>query len=277
MTRAVFPELLLGDHLAPITSEIGFIEADLATSVGAFLEWAQPLEARQDATLAVRDVRGDLEALLRALLPLTSLEARRALFVPTAGPWTAYFDNGHHGPDAGGSPMVVAERLGCRGLRVVAEPDRIGDRPRSTRGHGAVILALYGPGPDDAREIYAAKNGGGWEFGQHGPPLPFEDPARYRARRVRDRFTWELLRDYCAALGVRALDERFYAPSGTATLIEKVGPTFPGSKEYTLAEAQALFSPVGPSPSPPGEGAPRPRPRDNADARILGDHTPEEA
>lgn len=36
-------KLLLDDNLAPITSEFGFIEADCATVVDAFLSWQEEL------------------------------------------------------------------------------------------------------------------------------------------------------------------------------------------------------------------------------------------
>jgi hypothetical protein len=35
-----------------------------------------------------------------------------------------------------------------------------------------------------------------------GTPLPFEDPSRYRARRVRDRLTRQILVGYLAALAI---------------------------------------------------------------------------
>lgn len=53
------------------------------------------------------------------------------------------------------------------------------------------------------------------------PPLPFEDPSRYRARLVRDRLTRQLLVGYLAALGIRVDDDQRYARAVLVT--QRVG------------------------------------------------------
>jgi hypothetical protein len=45
-------------------------------------------------------------------------------------------------------------------------------------------------------------DGGRWDFSAEGNPLPFEAMAAYGRRRIRDRFTAEMLYDYLEALGV---------------------------------------------------------------------------
>jgi hypothetical protein len=52
----------------------------------------------------------------------------------------------------------------------------------------------------------------GWEFTAKGPVLPFEHTERYRARRIRDRFTPEMLQSYCRALGIDVFNADFYGP-----------------------------------------------------------------
>jgi hypothetical protein len=47
-----------------------------------------------------------------------------------------------------------------------------------------------------------------------GTPQPFEDLAAYQRRRVRDRFTPDMLVAYCSALGIRPFDEAFYRTAG---------------------------------------------------------------
>lgn len=113
--------------------------------------------------------------------------------------------------------------------------------------YGSVQLRLHGPDgepPDYAiRVIYAMNDGGPWEFGQFGEPLPFEDVERYQARRVRDRFTMEMLRDYLQELGIRAFDEDFYLPPehNRAVLLKRTDLRLPNMKKYTLAEARAHY------------------------------------
>lgn len=238
-------KLLLDDEFAPITSAIGFVEADCATVVNAFLDWFKELKK----PVRERLVSGPLRTVLPSLLPLTNLDRFRVLFVPTASPWTAYFDSLWSGPDPGGILGYLApERIGCRGLSMTAVPHTLRRTPAGSRGrYGSVQFGLSGPDgepPGNAiRVIYAANDGGRWEFGQFGEPLPFEETERYRARRVRDRFTMEMLRDYLQALGIRAFDEAFYLPpeDNSAVLLEQTRRRSPHLKEYTLAEARAHY------------------------------------
>ena len=117
--------LLLNDCLAPITSEIGLIETDHHSAAREFLEWQRTIHEGRGLSLVNRSVSGTVEEVLLTLLPLTSIEARRYLFVPTASPWTAYFDNGWRGTDAVSAMSYLAGRISCRGLRVVAIPDAV--------------------------------------------------------------------------------------------------------------------------------------------------------
>jgi hypothetical protein len=62
------------------------------------------------------------------------------------------------------------------------------------------------------------------------------------ARRVRDRFTFDMLKEYLRHLGLSPFEEDFYLPEGApAWLVEKTGPVFPAYKEYTLAQAREHF------------------------------------
>jgi hypothetical protein len=66
---------------------------------------------------------------------------------------------------------------------------------------------------------------------------PFEDTKAYAARRVRDRFTSEMLARYSAALGLRPFDDDFYLDD--ARLIESSAALPKGAKSMSLEEAQA--------------------------------------
>lgn len=65
---------------------------------------------------------------------------------------------------------------------------------------------------EGGRTIQASRQSSRWEWHESGEPLPFEDPTRYAAKRVRDRFDLEALNDYCAQLGIRRADPSFYGP-----------------------------------------------------------------
>src|SRR5215217_9059618 len=136
--------LLFGGRLAPITSTVGFLEAPLDDAVRAFVDWERSVHEPLGTSVTQRPVAGGLEEVLLSLLPLTSVVRRRYLFIPTASPWVAFFDNGHRGTDAFSVMSYLAERLGCRGMRVTAIPDTIEGEFRGARGqYGGVVLEVY--------------------------------------------------------------------------------------------------------------------------------------
>jgi hypothetical protein len=235
--------LLLEDRWAPITSNMGFLETDVEHAARAFAAWQGRLEADRGLAVEARPVSGSLEHVLSSLLPLTDVEVLRHLFLPTRSAWTAYLDNSWRGTDAASPMAYMARTLGCRGLRVAAVPHTLhGDTGR----YGIVALEVYGPRNIGARNflrtLYAANDGGRWAFGQSGEPFPFEKREQYQARRVRDRFTFDMLEEYLHHLGLSPFEEDFYLPAGApAGLVERKGPVLPYQKEYTLAQARAGF------------------------------------
>jgi hypothetical protein len=236
--------LLLEDRWAPVTSEMGFLETDAEHAARAYTAWQAGLPMNDGVAIEVRPVTaGSLEQALSALLPLTDSEIQRHLFIPTRSPWTAYVENGLRGTDASSAMAVMARRLGCRGMRVVAVPNTI----REDKGrYGAVMLEVYGPHQTHwlnyVRALGVSNDGGRWVFDQSGEPFPFETLEQYQARRVRDRFTFDMLREYLRHLGLSPFEEDFYLPEGApAWLVEKTGPLVRARKQYTLAEAREDF------------------------------------
>jgi hypothetical protein len=62
---------------------------------------------------------------------------------------------------------------------------------------------------------------------------------QYQSRRVRDRFTFDMLKQYLHHLGLAPFEEDFYLPEGgPAWLVERVGPVLPTQKEFTLAQVR---------------------------------------
>jgi hypothetical protein len=234
--------LLLEDRWAPVTSTMGFLELGAEQAAQAFATWQRGLMTPRGITVEVRPVSGTLEQVLSSLLPLTSGERRRHLFIPTRSAWTAYVADQWTGTDAASPMSVMARRLGIRCLRVVAVPHTLrGDQGR----YGAVMLDVFGPEQPGkptnyVRAVEVANDGGRWVFEQEGEPFPFEQVEKYQARRVRDRFTFEMLKDYLRHLGLAPFEEDFYLPPGSrAWLIQKTGPVTTVGREYTLEEARA--------------------------------------
>jgi len=107
------------------------------------------------------------------------------------------------------------------------------------------MLGVYGPEQpgkisNTVRALTAANDGGRWVFVQSGEPFPFEQVEQYQARRVRDRFTFDMLKDYLRHLRLAPFEEDFYLPPGSpAWLVQKTGPFTTVGREYTLEQARA--------------------------------------
>ena len=181
--------LLFDNRLAPLTSRIGFLEGDVELITQTFVRWQQPIQSGRGVSLSVRPVSAKLDALLCSLLPLTSVERRRFLFVSTRSPWVAYFDNGHKGADTFSCISFLAKQLNCRGLGIAAVPNTIAGESKNAKGrYGAVILEAYGGKATDflnyVRSVSVANDGGKWVFSQAGAPFPFEDKSATRIQKL---------------------------------------------------------------------------------------------
>ena len=173
---------------------------------------------------------------LHLLEPLTVRSHARELLLATQSHWVAYFDSGHQGTDVS-AVGYLAKQLRCRSVFVTCQPDTIDEASHKPGRYGAVQFHLFGPDPNPIlnyiRTIDAIHDGDRWAFETSGIPLPCERLDRYRAHRVRDRFTPDLLEEYCAALDIRYFDPTFYGARGF--LVED---TRPATLTKSLSEAQ---------------------------------------
>jgi len=76
----------------------------------------------------------------------------------------------------------------------------------------------------------------GWEFRATGSPQPFERTEQYLKEKTADRFTSEMLGEYCHALGIDLFDENFYC--GPGVLIRSRFWFLPRPKGISLRDAQ---------------------------------------
>lgn len=136
------------------------------------------------------------EALCELLTPGNQL--RRHALLEVEG-WTAVLTDGPIGTDLGMVPSLAARELRSTAIRATRTDS-------GTRGFQAVVLEVFDPATEDSlrcrRSIAAADDGGRWTFEQFGSPFDFEQVGAYSRRRVRDRFTPEMLTGYLEALGV---------------------------------------------------------------------------
>jgi len=216
-----FKELLDGEF-APFTHCWGFLEAPLAQVAAMVAEWSR---VRSDDVRQI-PFQGTLRDSLRRL---GTIQPYREITLRTQSPWTAFFGGGSQGIE-GGNVGFLCEPLRCRGVAVTCVPHTM-TRSRFKAGlqgtYGMVQFELYGPhggpaGMDYVRLISASVETSRWEFETIGEVQPFEKPEYYAAKRIPDRFTPEVLEEYCAALGLRLFDPDFYGPEGF--VIEQHGP-----------------------------------------------------
>lgn len=234
---------LLNDRLAPITNTLTFVKADPNLFATAFMDWwaGIPDDIR---SLGVRrsKVKGDLETIIMKLAPFSN-DARRYLLIGTNSEWTLYLDNGFTGTDPA-HPSHLRKVVGCYGVRTVATPRTKTSYMKDGPGRvGNVMFELWGPEPNPVLNyvrtlaVHTELSRQTWE--ESGEPLDFEDTEQYKARLIRERFTVEMLEDYCRHLGIRLFEEDFYNPTSEAIMIEKTGPRYEHTTDYSLQQLQA--------------------------------------
>lgn len=227
---------LLDNRFAPLTYSWGFLEAPFQQVGDEAVQWTKSIFTKVD----ILHFKKPLADALSSLEPLIT-PPRKKLLLNTQSGWVAYFDNGTDGGDPSSFVGYMSERLKCRGLAVSCIPHTFSGNDKKAKGtHRAVIFKLYAPEKRDwlnlERSISMVNDYGKWIFETTGTVQPFEKTEKYRARAVKDRFTAELLEQYCADLTVRIFDENTYGPEG---ILISIGDPLPsGFAAVSLAEAR---------------------------------------
>lgn len=235
-------KLLFNDELAPITRDVGFLRGDCDSAVSEYLKWKTEGKYTKNSVYQQKTVNGTLRDVLLTLLPLQKFRGR-LLFVPTKSEWTAYFENSWKGADPDSMVSYLAKRMNSQGVRVLAEPHTIRGEKRDQGRWGGVIFTLYSHDSprlmNVKRSLALINEDDRWKFYQVGEMLPFEKPEAYQAKRVKQRFTEELLHEYLAALGLFPFDEDFYMPAdkGAAILLDSNRPGVT-SETFTLEDVK---------------------------------------
>jgi hypothetical protein len=195
--------IVFGGELSPLGDGMAFVELDLAAAVDGYREWGRGWA--KPPTLEELPSAPILEH-LRRLLPL-ELPYRRRLLVGTTTGWTAIFDNSSDGGDPF-PPTYLGVIQKARAVVATHSSGPIETCP-ATQFH------LFGPDGEPplmyVRTIDAGVfDEGRWRFETWGEVQPFEEPHAYSNRRIRDRFTRELLLRYLDALGIHADDPAWY-------------------------------------------------------------------
>lgn len=227
---------LLNNQFAPITYSWGFLDFPFQQMVEQTISWINSIFSKVGTT----PLNTPLEDSLAHLEPLMT-PPRNHLLLRTQSSWAAYFNNGINGGDPAGFIGYMSERLHCRGLAVTCIPHvPPADNEGDDTTYDAVRFELYAPTKQEwlniERSVAVVNDAGEWTFKTTGTPRSFEKLEQYEARAIKDRFTSEMLEEYCAALGIRAFDDDFYGPEGL--LIEVTDPLPPAFMPVTLAETR---------------------------------------
>lgn len=134
-----------------------------------------------------------------------------------------------------------SQKLRCRGVVATAIPNMPPEENRKRQGvYGAIQFELFSAKPtaflNCERAVSVTFDSGKWSFAAAGVVQSFEETEKYRSRRVVERFTREMLIDYCNTLGIDAASWAFYrSPS---ILISSSDPLPEGAEACTIVEAQ---------------------------------------
>ena len=221
---------LFNNNLYPITSHFAFIKANIDDIKNRFIEWQNPLVSEANNKLQIKHLKLNLKDTLLSLCPLTSVEKRRYLLIPTSSEWVCFLDNGHTGTDRT-APEVISKSLNCESAFIVYD-----DFTKSTL---LDVFKIVNGNVDLVRSIYAIKDSK-WEFEIYGDIQDFENPEYYKARQIKDRFNMNILNEYLEKLDIHVFDENFYN-STESIFFEKKGKMFDLTQELSLKQAQNFF------------------------------------
>lgn len=207
---------------APVTTHMAFVEMPAAEFAEALFVRAEEITKMWGLPWQVKRqyLQEDLGKKLNALLPLSSVRSTKDLVSATRSNWSAYIPNGYLGGDVHSTPSYLAGKLKIRTLTVILVEDLPGEQPGSVQfvlcdgrrateketRHGIMYEC-------PTRSVLAHKESR-WEFSEYGEPLPFEEVNQYRAKKIKDRLTFEMVERYCGHLGVELFDPDYYAGAG---------------------------------------------------------------
>ena len=78
-------ELLFRERLAPITSSMGFLNTELSHAADELGAWLNEQKGGRITSVERKEVEGDLEAVLKSLVPLSKGMSSKKLLIPTIG------------------------------------------------------------------------------------------------------------------------------------------------------------------------------------------------
>lgn len=180
---------------------IWFVQAPFVQVAAETTKWLNELGDTSFTAL-----REPLPSMLHRLEPRMIPSWKQVVVSTSADNWTAILSQGS---DIG-TANVVGARLECLHFRTAHHAHITRDQKIVQYGGTSLWMHL---GARHIRSIQASYQSR-WQFDIFGDPQPFENLNNYTARKIRDRFTLEILNDYCHALGIERGNLDFYGPDG---------------------------------------------------------------
>lgn len=225
---------LTQERFAPITSQVGFLEVSLEQSAEFFVKWRRELYGRVESI----PLDEPFPEMLHRLEPLVGGARPRELLV-SHGKWTAYFDSSLNGTDARSTIGHLSRAMQRHGVVATSIPHTHGVNGLPGGRMGMVGFSLLGPLRTSFSNLVRCVEvafDGRWEFDATGTEQAFEEIEAYRARRVQDRFTADMLERYCREMGIDLFNEAAYGPRAILFESDVVMPDPPTL--MTLRQAQ---------------------------------------
>lgn len=196
---------------APTTTKIAFFKIGCDEMAQAFFEWSERINTQFGLahTERLERLTDPLEKKLIRLLPLAKGRENKRLMLPTKSAWTAFMTNGFYGGDIHSPVSYMGEKLKVVNLSIVMVADVPGSQPGSTQ----FVFRDMTSEPHKIRSIIAHRESR-WEWNEYGESLPYEETERYKAKKIKDRLTPEMVERYCRHLGIDLFDPDFYEGDG---------------------------------------------------------------
>jgi hypothetical protein len=181
--------------------------------VDHWLAWHRNIWGMDEFKILIQNTDGGLALKLDQLLPL---DMNMRLMSEISDGRIAIFANFYHGGDGSPDANYLAHNFARERTRVVMAKDEsnrggpIGSTQFDWIDYGAKTDHWVGY---KYRSIAAHKESR-WEWHEGGDAFPWEETETYKAKRIKDRLTPDMVERYCLHLGIDLFDPDYYGGRG---------------------------------------------------------------
>jgi hypothetical protein len=216
-------------EIAPLMEVVFFVDADAEILANIMFEGAKK-NPHPNISVEKKYLTGSLKDVILQTMPY--LYPKKILFIPTKSNFTAYTNNDMDVES--GARYIVAKQLNKKVINVIVYINMFG---KVVNGWGGGVFSYYSEDYHNPKRLLELSWDGKWGFHQYGEPLPFEEIDKYKEKSAKDRFTPEMLDDYCKHFGIDFFNEDFYMPQGSRSIMIQYNfKDLKGNKPISLEE-----------------------------------------